>query len=588
MALLKKWRFSIQSAMILAFSLITLSVIATALSVAYRFTVYEVRSVAVDYVSQLISQLNGEIDRYVGYMEDVSEVVSKNSAVMRWIEADDGMGRAESIVMEDAVQIQMTGIANTRKDIANMGVFVEPDRAIFDTRGKQLNSFIDYKSTDWYQSAVGGDAVITSSHVQNVIAGRYDWVVTMSKPILHSSGRVLGVLMVDLNYSLINNLCESVDMGNRGYIYLVDREGNIIYHPEQQLIYLQIQSEHTDIDLGENSVQIVGSGESEKLYITNHSTRTGWTVVGVAYQDEILRNQRNIFGFYILIFIAFLAVGVILSAIICAAITKPLKRLVEAMQRVQADSLNTKIEINSPTEVASLSHAFNDMTAQLSESIRHRELAQEQRRKSELKALQAQINPHFLYNTLDSIIWMAENDKSEEVVEMTAALARLFRSSISESRELVPLAVEIANIRSYLTIQQMRYKEKLRFEINIPMELHQYQIPKLSLQPLVENAIYHGIKQRESGGCINLSGWLQEDSMVLEVADDGIGMTDEQIAGIYAAYPSGNGSGIGVKNVNDRIKLTYGQQYGLEYQSKSGKGTRVQLILPTIQGEGIR
>lgn len=582
---MKRWVYSIQTAMLLSFSAITLTVISIALAIAYRFSLDEMHSVSVDYVSQLVSQVNAEIDRYVGYMEDVAEVVSKNSAVLQWIGEGSDMGIAQLLVLEDSVQNQMSGIVNVRRDITNIAVFAEPSRAVFDTRGKSLNPFADYRTTDWYQGAMWGQrpAFITSSHVQNVVDGRYDWVVTMSKSITESSGDVRAVLMIDLNYSLINNLCQSVDMGSRGYIYVVDSEGNIMYHPQQQLIYSHIKSERIAEVLGDNKQTIIHSDEGDKLYIANLSDQTGWTVIGVAYQDEILRNRGDIIGFYVVIFAVFLGIAILLSAIICSAITGPLKRLVEGMQNVQSGGLDTRIHVGGPREVSQLGDAFNTMIGRLQELISQRERDQEQRRKSELKALQAQINPHFLYNTLDSIIWMAENDNSEEVVEMTAALAGLFRSSISENREIVPLATEIANTRSYLTIQKMRYGDKLRYSIDIPAELMNCLLPRQLLQPLVENAIYHGIKPREGGGEITVSAETRGNLLILLVHDDGVGMSPAQLEGILQAKPDRAGNGIGVKNVHERIRLTFGKPYGLFFESLPGAGTTVRVSLPLMR-----
>lgn len=578
----KRRFYSIQNAMVLALAVITLGIVATTTLVAFRYTMEEVRYVSVDYTSQLISQVNRDIDRYVGYMEDVSEVVGKNATVKQWIDEGGELGVSERLVLEDSLNRQIGGIMNSRRDIANIAIFTDPDRVVFDTRGKMLNEYAEYKTTDWYTEAVRlrGGTYVSSSHVQNVVAGRYPWVVSISRAITAGDGTVKGVLLVDLNYSVINTVCSDIDMGNRGYIFLVDRDGNIIFHPQQQLIYSHIKSEDVQAVLGASTQMSAASPDGEKLYISEHSDVTGWTVVGVAYQDELLRDQDNIVQFYVIIFGVFLLVAVLLSAVISSAITGPLKNLVNTMRDVEQGELDTRIDLAGPREVNQLSRAFNTMMDRLKGLMDQRDREQEQRRKSELRALQAQINPHFLYNTLDSIIWMAENEKNEDVVEMTAALAHLFRSSISESRETVPLRVEVANIRSYLTIQQMRYKEKMRFDIDIPEELNGYMLPKLLLQPLVENAIYHGIKPKGTGGHIAVRAYREAEYLYIEIQDDGLGMEEGVRENILAAKPSKTGSGIGVKNVHERIRLQFGEEYGLQYISAVGEGTTVRMVLP--------
>ena len=211
---------------------------------------------------------------------------------------------------------------------------------------------------------------------------------------------------------------------------------------------------------------------------------------------------------------------------------------------------------------------------------------QEQKRKIELKALQSQINPHFLYNTLDSIIWMAEGKKNEEVVIMTASLARLLRQSISNEDELVTVGQEIEYVRSYLTIQKMRYKDKLEFEIKADPSITQVPIIRLVLQPLVENAIYHGLKYKDSKGLLTVHGYMKGENAVIDITDDGVGMDEETLKHIYDKHKVNyRSNGVGVYNVQQRLVLYYGKDYGIIYHSEKGKGTTASVVIPGIQEE---
>lgn len=578
-----KSKVSIQTTMVVAFALITLGVIATTMIITFRYTVREVRGVSIDYMTRLVSQVNADIERYITYMEDVSEVVAKNPTAQRWLSEGSEMSTIDALVLEDSLIRQMSDIMTIRSDITNIGLFSAEGRAVFDQRGKTLNPYSDYRQSDWYTQALErkGGTYVSTSHVQNVVAGRYDWVVSISRAVTLGSGEVVGVLLVDLNYSLIKDLCEGADMDDRGYLFLADREGNLIYHPQQQLIYSNIKQEAAGQVLGKNTQAIVETPEGTKLYISGYSEVTGWTVISAVYQDSILQNQSQMFTFYVLIFFSFFGIALLLSIGISAAISGPIRRLAASMQKVEKTGrLETGLAIQSPRDVAQLSESFNTMLERLRQLMSQRDKDQAQKRESELKALQAQINPHFLYNTLDSIIWMAENDESEQVVEMTAALAHLFRSSISESRDMVPLSIEAANVESYLTIQEMRYKEKLRFRLDIAPGVQNYPLPKLLLQPLVENAIYHGIKPRSEGGCVVVKAWRETGRMVIEVSDDGVGMDPQQVQGLFTPKLRKEAGGIGVYNVNERIKLIYGDAYGLVYSSEPGKGTQVRVVLP--------
>ena len=580
----RRKEYSIQQAITLSFSVLTLSIVSAALIIAYRFTIEEVQNVSTDYISQLISQVNDNVDQYVTYIEDVSEVVRKNSSVRKWAAEVDSAGPATTMVLADSVINQLTGIVNVRSDVSTIAAFTPSGSAVFDSREKSLNVHARYEETDWYTEAVkrGGDCFVSSSHVQNVVANRYDWVVSVSRAITKGSGEIMGVLLVDLNYSLINDLCAGVDMGMQGYLYVVDKEGNIIYHPQQQLVYSHVKSEVVDDVLGKNTQIVKSDGNSSKLYISNYSEVTGWTVLGVVNADGLIQSSNNIFTFYALFVLLFLAAGAFLSAVICQNLTDPLQKLVIAMEEVKSDNLELRSNIlgniSGPREATQLSSAFNEMIAQLNQSIRQQEKAREERREIEFKALQAQINPHFLYNTLDSIIWMAENGDSDGVVEMTAALARLFRSSISEDRELVPFSVEVANIRSYLTILQMRYKEKLSYDIDIPSGLLLCSVPKLLLQPLVENAIYHGIKPKDGPGKITIKGFEDKGRLIIEISDNGVGMSKDQLSNILNKKP--HSGGIGISNVHNRIRLIFGEEYGLSYAGALDAGTIVRVTLP--------
>ena len=211
------------------------------------------------------------------------------------------------------------------------------------------------------------------------------------------------------------------------------------------------------------------------------------------------------------------------------SIAGPIRRLMQTMRRVEDGDLHVRSQVSSRTELGQLSDSFDHMIAKTAELMDERLRSEEQKRKSEWKALQAQIQPHFLYNTLDSIIWMSHAGRNAEVVEMTSALALLLRSSIGDGSDTNTLKKEIAHVRSYLTIQKMRYNEKLRYEIDLDPQTEDCLLPKLILQPLVENAIYHGIKVKQQGGTVRIESLLEEDRLLITVEDDGVGMTPEQL-----------------------------------------------------------
>jgi two-component system sensor histidine kinase YesM len=290
---------------------------------------------------------------------------------------------------------------------------------------------------------------------------------------------------------------------------------------------------------------------------------------------------------YASIFGMLLAAGFAIAAAwyISRSIYLPIKKLHDVTTTIAREDLEPLVTSDNADEIAELGHSFNILVGKVRELLAAKIRERENLQKAELRALQAQINPHFLYNTLDAIVWMAESQRSAEVVELVCALSRFFRVTLSDGKDWITVKEEIDHVASYLTIQKIRYRDILDFQIDIEPETGDATMLKLTLQPLVENALYHGIKNKRGGGVITVRGRRQSpDRLLFEVIDDGIGIPADRLALIRAAitgstFATGEG-GFGLCNVQQRIKLYYGEQYGLEIQSEYGAGTRVQVLVP--------
>lgn len=373
-----------------------------------------------------------------------------------------------------------------------------------------------------------------------MIKGQRPWVITLSREIhnFYGTGNSDGVVFIDLNYNAIIDLCDQNSIGDKGYVFILDQDGNIVYHPSQQQLYNELQTENIDTVMNADSdIVVTGEGDDEKIYTLSHSETTGWTIVGCVNMAELLKDSREANNIYVMTAIVLVAIAMILSSFIARSITLPIQKLRDSMKKVQeGDFKAADVVIPSQNEIGSLTTSFNAMTHRIEELMEENVKEQEQKRKIELKALQSQITPHFLYNTLDSIIWMAEGKKYEDVVLMTASLARLLRQSISNEDETVLIGQEIQYVKSYLTIQKMRYKDKLEFEINVDPFINSVHIVKLVLQPIVENAIYHGLKYKESKGLLTVTGYQKNQNAVIEITDDGVGMDEETLNHIFEKH----------------------------------------------------
>ena len=583
---LRKFK-SIRTTILLSYVLVVMVSVAVFAMVALNYTEKTVLENAEEYSTQLITQANRDIDSYMEYLRNTSILISSNADVHDYlfgVNKDTG----ETAQTVERIIAQFQTILDTRNDIVNIGIIGENGRYLINQGALKINENVSLKDVEWVQKAQNsqGLTTISSSHVQNVVDGRYEWVVTLSRGLRNKiTKEVEGVFFVDLNYSSISELCDSISYGNRGYVYILDEQGNLIYHPQQQLLYSGLKNEKIEEVLSSKDNSFVT--EDGKLYCMSKSLETGWTVVGVAYVSELLKDSRETGRIYVvsagLIMLAAMALAVFLSR----EITKPIKRLSNSMREVEKGNFeNVLLDIQGENEIDRLSANFNMMTTEIKHLMEQNVEDQRQKRKSELMALQAQINPHFLYNTLDSIIWMAEWGKNKEVVLMTSSLAKLLRQSISNQNELVKVEDEVEYTRSYLTIQKMRYKDKLEYDILVEPEILNYKVAKLILQPLVENAIYHGIKYKEGKGKVLIEGFLRDDELILRITDDGIGMTEEQMSHLFEKRETDTRrNSVGVRNVHDRIGLYYGKEYGLTFESAVGEGTKVEIHIPYEKGQ---
>lgn len=581
---------SIRMNMSFIFIILILSVLFIFWGISMNITKNAVVENSTDYTIQLVNQVNSEIDNYITYMENISTILVTSMDIREYLNTTD-----EDSLKDDALRkriiSQFDTILNMREDIYNIAIFGENDKYIVNKGTDILNPNIHVQSQNWYTKAVkaGGKRILSSSHIQNMIYNEYKWVVTLSKAIhIKDTNEVLGALLVDLNYSSITKLCKKINLGNKGYIFLVDESGDIIYHPKQQLVYTGIKREKIADILSSKENSFIAKVDNEnKLYTMSKSEKTGWIVVGVANIDELFANQRETFTIYSLCAIALIIASIFTAIIYSNRITTPLTRLKNSMKEVENGNFTgTPYDETEDSEVGVLSRDFYNMTVKIENLMSDKVRAQRDKRKLEIKSLQNQINPHFLYNTLDSIIWMAEGGNNKEVVIMTSSLARLLRQNISNEEELITIENEINSIRSYLTIQKMRYKDQLRYIIDVDPEINHYKIVKLTLQPFVENAIYHGIKYRETKGTIIVKGRKKENGILIQIIDNGIGMSKETLDHIYDKKETIKGhSGIAIENVNRRLKLYYGDEYRLLFESKEGRGTVVSITLPKREGD---
>ncbi|MCL2812862.1 MAG: sensor histidine kinase [Clostridia bacterium] len=486
---------------------------------------------------------------------------------------------------ETEYHAQIDLLRRSNKGVSAIVFFGEDGRLFHSTRGQLSVPQSQVTDMEWFQKARSWQETVpyfSAPHVQHIFDSQVAWVITLSRAVNYTEGGVerTGVLLMDIDFSEVASLLSDIVLGSSGYVYLLDTNDQILHHPRMQLLYAGLAHENVDAV----AEQIVGTARDvadgrERVLMINTVYQTRWRLVGVAYFDEILLLQRTFTRLFTLSLIcgALLSLGV--AALTGYYVTRPIHLLQNKMRQVESGDLNISIAEQGFQEVRALSASFNLMLGSIRDLMDQVVLEQEAKRLYELNALQAQINPHFLYNTLDSIIWMEERGHSKDAIIAVSALAKLFRISISQGRAIITVQEELEHVRNYLIIQKMRFKNKFTYEIHASEGALHLCTVKLIVQPLVENAIHHAIDAYDDSVLhIVVRASHREESLMITVADDGIGMPPEKVESILRA-PAGK-TGIGLRNVHERIQLTCGRNYGLRVESVEDEGTIVTVLLP--------
>lgn len=331
-------RHSIGTRIAALFMLLILVITGVMTYVSISVSTSELLDSSTDYTEQLILRVNAELDMYVEYMKDISDFIVDNGAVAAYLQA------ANEHRLTDAAcrgaQQQLAAAQKIRAEITSIALIPQPGGALFGSEGASLNTYSNYHTADWYVDALADpdEVQVSSSRVENLIAGQYNWVVSFSKAVLDAAGQVQGVLLIDLNYQIIDRLCADIQLGSRGYIYLIDQSGGILWHPQQDLIYAGLKEENAQQVLAaKNGRMLLGNGSGRRLYVACASEATGWTAVGVAYTQELLRSRDRIYQTYLLIAAAALVLALVFALQLSMSIADPIRRLTQTMRRVEEE-----------------------------------------------------------------------------------------------------------------------------------------------------------------------------------------------------------------------------------------------------------
>lgn len=534
----------------------------------------------------ILEQVNLNLDTYLRKMMKISDTI-----YYRGIKKKD-------LSFED-INKEMDLIYEANKDyLISISLFSDYGEIIASYPLQQLKNNVHAMESEWFQSAISKKENLhfSTPHVQNLFYDpnyKYTWVVSLSRAVeLTESGKINGgVLLVDMNFSGIEQICKNVDMGKNGYVYLIDSTGEIIYHPRQQLIYSDLVKENNyDAANYEDGNHIEKFQGNKRLVTVKTVGYTGWKIVAISPMSDITADyyEMKIFAIFIMFFAIFTLISI--NMFVSSRIANPIKALEKSVKQFENGISNLDISESGSYEIQHLGKAIRSMVNQMNILMNNVMKEQEEKRKSELNALQAQINPHFLYNTLDSIIWMIENENYDGAIVMVTALARFFRISLSKGKNVITVRDELEHARNYLTIQNIRYKNKFTYDIKSEEETLNLTSIKLIIQPLIENAIYHGMEYMSGDGDILVKSYIKNNELYIDIIDNGLGMPQEVADKLLTNESNSQkkGSGIGLRNVHERIQLYFGKDYGLQIYSEPDEGTTIRVNMPSIDFYSIK
>ncbi len=559
----------------------------------YQMAVSALYRVATDSVEKTIQQINKDTYKVLSEATRIADNVSRDGEIQ--VQLRNPLPDSQQEMYKQRMNYNYNLNFKNQYTVDIDGIYVlGRNGAIFRSSKGTLRKQ-EFREEEWFKQVIEtGEELWLAPHPGSDIIQNLDYLtISVVYPVKDRiSSRILGVVVVDVRAESLNKI-EDNGLVFEGKSYILDEDDKVIYsdqsNDEEEIdavnhAFHENQADHT------GTADKIEIGGKACLYSSMYLSNNGWKTVGIISDRQVyapFERLRMAINFAILVF------GII--AVIFAwkgadNVSEPIKKVRTTMKQVEKGDFNVQLKIASQDEVGELAQSFNHMIEKIKRLMAQEQESQEKLRYAELKALQSQINPHFLYNTLDSINWMVRMGRNDKVEEMIDALSTFFRISLSKGRHFISIREELIHVEKYIMIQKVRYERIMESEICVPEEFFGYDIIKMTLQPLVENALYHGIKEKGEGGVIRITAEGQGDNIVFCVSDTGLGMSKEKLEKLQIMMDQGidhDPDAYGIINVQKRIHMYFGTEYGLRFESEPGSGTSVYVTIPKrIGGKG--
>lgn len=552
-------------------------------------TINILSDMATESAETMLDQINIEVYRVMSHALQTGYMIANDSAYQYPLRSP--LPASSQMVYKQRLEYNNKLFYSNQYQESISGVYIIGNNgAVFRSSNTSLQPK-DFRLENWYKETLEIQKPLWFTNQQGslVVESLRSPYVSVSIPIQdRSSTRLLGTIVVEIKGEIFKNIYNS-ELLLEGDVLMLDSHNNIFLYSKNSDITTnnlhEINKSVEQLNFGTvDSSKKVNINGNDYLLSSMTINLNNWKIVGIIPYNEIYLKTTAISNSIIFVLIIFILIMLLFTVNATNLISRPIHKMSKTMKKVESGDFNTRMDIVTNDELGDLARSFNHMLTKISIMNQEERDNQTKLRKAELKALQSQINPHFLYNTLDSIGWMARLSRIDKVEEMVEALSTYFRISISRGREIIPIREELTHVQKYLSIQKIRYEKKLNYTIDVPDEILEYKTIKMILQPLVENSIYHGLKEKEGPGEIKITATVG-DHIVICVEDTGIGMTKEKLEELREMIASGkdyNPNAYGVINVHKRIQVFFGEEFGLRYESEYQKGTKVYVTLRKI------
>jgi Predicted signal transduction protein with a C-terminal ATPase domain len=538
-------------------------------------------------MEQIGISIQNEIKRISLTASTISNDKELISLVVSWKNTDNSN---DKFYISNQIDSKLNYLFNYTNNVEAVMFFFKGN-GMYYYKNPPLISEEEIRSMDWYHKTVENkDQAVTIGSLESFTSktiNKYVLSVSVTTPVSTGKNSIEEIYLA-FRTNVLDNLYTGLKVTRIGEMLIIDSEGKIVMANDKEFIGQNISSlKYMENAMAHNSVSYTDYVDGNKVFISSYNiSETGWKVTNITKYKELTGDLDFVTRATVVAFFMLLLLFLVFTLIFFKDILIPINSLMRNMKKIEKGDFNTQIDLSnkSENEVYHLGQTFNKMVTEINKLIKERDQREREKYEAEIEVLQYQINPHFIYNTLNSIRLMAMIAKVDSIKNMTDAFVKLLSSSLGKDGKIITIEEELNNLVNYIYIMKVRYGDKFDVIFSVAEEIKEFFILRLLLQPILENSILHGITQKEGKGTINVAGFRINDSILFEIKDDGVGMTDEQKKVLFDGI-SQNKMGftkIGLNNVDRRIKLNYGNGYGLTVESEYGSYTKITVNLPII------